>query len=51
LYTTEPASKIQCSSSRTETSEILNSHFEIAAHSCYVCFCFTLTILFMQTMF
>ena len=27
------------------------SHFKIELHSCYVCFCFTLTILFMQTIF
>ena len=31
-----------CSSSRTETSEILKyySHFNIGSHSSYVCFCF-----------
>ena len=41
------------SSSRTETSEILKSysHYNIRSHSCYVCFCITLTLLFMQTMF
>jgi len=45
--------KIKCSSSRTETSEMLKlySHFIIRSHSCYVCFYFTLNILFMQTMF
>jgi len=33
--------------------QILNSslHFKLGSQSCYVCFCFTLTILFMQTMF
>jgi len=37
----------------TETFEILKSysHFNIGSHSCYVCFCFTLTVLFMQAMF
>ena len=40
-----------CSSSQTKTSEILKSypHFKIGSHSCYVCLCFTLTILFKRT--
>jgi len=44
MKTTEPASKIKCSSSRTDTSEILKcySHFKIASHSYHDCFCFTL---------
>ena len=47
---TEPASKIKCSSSRTETSDILKSysHFKIGSHSYYVCFCFTLIIICMH---
>ena len=51
--TTEPSSKIKCSSSRTKTSEILKSysHFKIGSHPYYICFCFTLTVLFMHTMF
>ena len=50
LQVTEPASNIKCSSSRTDTSELLKScsHFKMFV---YVCFCFTSTILFMQTMF
>jgi len=44
MKTTEPASKIKFSSSRTETFEILNSysHFKIGLHSYCICFCFTL---------
>jgi len=44
LKTTEPAPKIKCSSSQTETSETLKSysHFKIWSHSCYICFYFTL---------
>ena len=40
--------KNKCSSSRIETSEILQSylHFKIGSHSYYICFCFTLTVLF-----
>ena len=44
--------KNKCSSSRTETSKILKSysHFKIGSHSCYVFFCFTLTmVLIMNT--
>jgi len=52
MKNTEPASKIKRSSSRTETSKKLKtfSHFKIGWHLYYICFCFTLAILFMHTM-
>ena len=53
LKTTEPAPKMKCNSSRTEMYEILKSYtnLKIGSHLYYACFCFTLTVLFMHTMF